>query len=58
MSPRHATEPVLVIVESVERQNFIGQALGLQIAHQGTDAKRRATNALPFEDPAHIASAS
>ncbi|CAE7851337.1 unnamed protein product [Symbiodinium necroappetens] len=26
------------------------EALGLQIAHQGTDAKRRATNPLPFEE--------
>ncbi|CAE7021043.1 unnamed protein product, partial [Symbiodinium sp. CCMP2456] len=26
------------------------KALGLQIAHQGTDAKRRATRALPFEE--------
>ncbi|CAE7250436.1 unnamed protein product [Symbiodinium sp. CCMP2592] len=26
------------------------EALGLQIAHQGTDAKRRATRPLPFED--------
>ena len=55
-APKHVCATHSITVESFERQNLIGQALGLQIAHQGTDAKPRATRPLPFEDSVHFVS--